>query len=64
MLRLGVRQRGRDEGHHADPVVVADHQHRPGDRQLDVVVVDHHDLRLAPQPEQGPADGMAGAPQG
>ena len=33
------------------------------DRQLDVVIVDHHDLGLAPQPEQGAGEGVAAAPQ-
>ena len=53
-----------DHRHHAGPVVVADHQHVPGDGHLDVVVVDHDDPGLGPQPEQGAGHRVVAAPQG
>ena len=36
----------------AGPVVVAHDEHVAGRRHVDGVVVDHHDARLAPQPDQ------------
>ena len=58
MLRPASARMVGDRGDHADAVVVVHHQHRPGQRQLDVVVVDHDHPGLAVA-EHGAGDGMA-----
>ena len=53
-----------DEADHPGPVVVAHEEHVAGRRQVDGVVVDHHDAGLAPQADERAGDGVVAAPDG
>src|SRR5207249_8937686 len=55
---------GGDQRHDADPVVVAHDQHRAGEGHVDVVVVDHDDAGVGPQPRQRAGQGVAAAAEG
>ena len=61
-VAAGVGQDGGDGRDHPDAVVVVHHQHPAGQRQLDVVVVDHHHPGLAVA-EHGAGHGVAPAAQ-
>ena len=60
----GVSQRGRDRGNHPGNVLVAHDEHVARRWQVDGEIVDHHDARIAFEPDERAGDGVVATPHG